>query len=237
MGIPVDIFRSRLLVPSVLSADFARLGEEVEAVLDAGVRLVHFDVMDGHFVPNLTIGPAIVAALAPRVHLAGAFVDVHLMVEQPDAFLDDFVAAGADALSVHVETTPNLHRTLARIRELGAAAGVVLNPATPVVAVEEAALTADYILVMSVNPGFGGQEFIPESLDKLRRLRASIPPKVTLEVDGGVGRANTAQLVAAGADWLVAGSAVFGGGDPLVQAGVLQAGIDEAAAAETARQT
>jgi len=233
MAIPADIFRERLLAPSVLSADFSRLGEEVAAVLDAGVRLVHFDVMDGHFVPNLTIGPAVVAALAPRVHQAGAFVDVHLMVERPDVFLDDFVEAGADALSVHVETTPNLHRTLSRIRDLGAAAGVVLNPATPVHAVEEAALVADYILVMSVNPGFGGQAFIPESLDKLRRLRASIPPKVTLEVDGGVGRDNAARLVEAGADWLVAGSAVFSGGDPSVQAGVLQAAIDEAAAPPT----
>lgn len=228
MGIAADVFSKRLLVPSVLSADFSRLGEEVQAVLDGGVRLVHFDVMDGHFVPNLTIGPAVVAALAPRVHQAGAFVDVHLMVEQPDVFLDDFVAAGADALSVQVETTPNLHRTLTRIRELGAAAGVVLNPATPVSAVEEAALVTDYILIMSVNPGFGGQAFIPESLDKARRLRAAVPPKVTLEVDGGVGRDNVARLVAAGADWLVAGSAVFTGGDPLVQAGVLQAAIEEA---------
>ncbi|HZK49367.1 MAG TPA: ribulose-phosphate 3-epimerase [Thermoleophilia bacterium] len=228
MGIPADIFGKRLLAPSVLSADFSRLGEEVAAVLEAGVRLVHFDVMDGRFVPNLTIGPAIVAAVAPQVHRGGAYVDVHLMVEHPDAFLDEFVAAGADALSVHVETTPNLHRTLARIRALGAAAGVVLNPATPVCVLEEAVLSADYVLVMSVDPGFGGQAFIPESLDKLRRLRAVIPPRVALQVDGGVGRDNIARLVAAGADWLVAGSAVFGGGDATVQAGVLQSLVDQA---------
>jgi ribulose-phosphate 3-epimerase len=228
MGIPSDMFGERLLAPSVLSADFARLGEEVQAVLDAGVRLVHFDVMDGHFVPNLTIGPAVVAALSARVHQAGAFVDVHLMVEHPDDFLEEFAAAGADGLSVHVETSPNLHRTLSRIKELGASAGVVLNPATPVSAVEEAALVADYILVMSVNPGFGGQAFIAESLDKLRRLRAAVPSRVALQVDGGVGRDNAARLVSAGADWLVAGSAVFSGSEPLAQAGVLQALIDEA---------
>lgn len=228
MGIPLDMFSEKLLAPSVLSADFARLGEEVQAVLDAGVRLVHFDVMDGHFVPNLTIGPAVVAALAERVHRAGASVDVHLMVEHPDDFLERFVAAGADGLSVHVETSPNLHRTLSRIKELGASAGAVLNPATPVSAVEEAALVADYILVMSVNPGFGGQAFIAESLDKLRRLRAAVPSRVALQVDGGVGRDNAARLVSAGADWLVAGSAVFSGSDPMTQAGVLQALIDEA---------
>lgn len=222
MAFPAELFGVRLLAPSLLSADFARLGEEVEAVLDAGVRLVHFDVMDGHFVPNLTIGPAVVEALAPRVHRGGAFVDVHLMVTDPDSMLEAFVAAGADGLSVHVETTPNLHRTLSRIRELGASPGVVLNPATPASAVEEAVLFADYVLVMSVNPGFGGQRFIPESIDKIRRLREAIPPRVAIEVDGGVDRGNIRRLAEAGADWFVAGSAVFGAGGPTSSAGVLQ---------------
>ncbi len=217
-----ELFGLKLLAPSILSADFARLGDEVDAVLDAGVRLVHFDVMDGHFVPNLTIGPAVVGAVAPRVHKSGACVDVHLMVTDPDSILEAFVTAGADGLSVHVETTPNLHRTLTRIRELGASPGVVLNPGTPVTAVEEAVLFADYILVMSVDPGFGGQRFIPESIDKIRRLRANIPPRVAIEVDGGVDRENARRLADAGADWLVAGSAVFGGGDPTSSAGVLQ---------------
>ncbi len=226
MAFPAELFGAKLLAPSILSADFARLGDEVDAVLDAGVRLVHFDVMDGHFVPNLTIGPAVVEGLAPRVHKGGAFVDVHLMVTDPDSILEAFVAAGADGLSVHVETTPNLHRTLSRIRDLGASPGVVLNPATPVSAVEEAVLFADYVLVMSVNPGFGGQLFIPESVDKIRRLRETIPPRVAVEVDGGVGRDNARRLAAAGADWLVAGSAVFGEGDPNSAAGVLQGLLD-----------
>ncbi|MHB0978557.1 MAG: ribulose-phosphate 3-epimerase [Thermoleophilia bacterium] len=226
MAFPAELFGAKILAPSILSADFARLGDEVDAVLDAGVRLVHFDVMDGHFVPNLTIGPAVVEGLAPRVHRGGAFVDVHLMVTDPDSILEAFVAAGADGLSVHVETTPNLHRTLARIRDLGASPGVVLNPATPVAAVEEAVLFADYVLVMSVNPGFGGQLFIPESVDKIRRLRETIPPRVAVEVDGGVGRDNARRLADAGADWLVAGSAVFGDGDPNSAAGVLQGLLD-----------
>ncbi|MHB1343904.1 MAG: ribulose-phosphate 3-epimerase [Thermoleophilia bacterium] len=222
MPFPAELFGLKLLAPSILSADFARLGDEVDAVLDAGVRLVHFDVMDGHFVPNLTIGPAVVGAVAPRVHQSGAFVDVHLMVTDPDALLEAFITAGADGLSVHVETTPNLHRTLTRIRELGASPGVVLNPGTPVAAVEEAALFADYVLVMSVDPGFGGQRFIPESIDKIRRLRETIPPRVAIEIDGGVGRENMRRLADAGAHWLVAGSAVFGAGDPTSAAGVLQ---------------
>lgn len=226
MAFPAELFGAKLLAPSILSADFARLGDEVDAVLDAGVRLVHFDVMDGHFVPNLTIGPVVVEGLAPRVHGGGAFLDVHLMVTDPDSILEAFVTAGADGISVHVETTPNLHRTLARIRDLGASPGVVLNPATPVSAVEEAVLFADYVLVMSVNPGFGGQQFIPESVDKIRRLRETIPPRVAVEVDGGVGRDNARRLADAGADWLVAGSAVFGGGDPNSAAGVLQGLLD-----------
>ncbi len=227
MAIPESLLRAGSLAPSILSADFAALGVDVRAVLDAGVRLVHFDVMDGHFVPNLTIGPAIVRSLAPMVHGSGAYVDTHLMVERPDSFIESFVAAGADSVSVHVETGANLHRTLARIRELGASPGVVVNPATPLASIEEAMLFVDYVLVMSVNPGFGGQEFIPEAVDKVRRLREMLPPRVAIQVDGGVGRENAARLIGAGADWLVAGSAVFGGGDPGVAAGVLQGMISE----------
>jgi ribulose-phosphate 3-epimerase len=232
MAIPRELFGSRLLVPSILSADFARLGEEVRAVLESGVRLVHVDVMDGHFVPNITIGPAAVRAIAPLVHEHGAFVDAHLMITDPDRYLEDFAEAGADALSVHVEVLPHLHRTLATIRDLGMAAGIAVNPATDLAVVGEAVLFADYVLLMSVNPGFGGQEFIPESLDKVRRLRDLLPPRAAVEIDGGVGRENVARLVQAGADWLVAGSAVFSEGIPDVHAGVLQGLIDEVAAPE-----
>jgi hypothetical protein len=154
MGIAAELRGQRLLAPSILSADFARLGEEVDLLLDLGVRLVHVDVMDGHFVPNLTVGPALVAALASRVHERDAFLDVHLMIEQPDRFLADFAAAGADALSVHIEACPHLHRTLTAVRALGLSAGVAINPATDLSVVGEALNFCDYVLAMSVNPGF-----------------------------------------------------------------------------------
>jgi ribulose-phosphate 3-epimerase len=221
MGIAAELRGQRLLAPSILSADFARLGEEVDLLLDVGVRLVHVDVMDGHFVPNLTVGPALVAALAPRVHERGAFLDVHLMIEQPDRFLADFAAAGADALSVHIEACPHLHRTLTAIRALGLSAGIAINPATDLSVVGEALNFCDYVLAMSVNPGFGGQRFIPDSIHKLRRLRAMLPAGVALEVDGGVGRDNIFALAAAGANWIVAGSAVFSVGDPTEEITVL----------------
>jgi ribulose-phosphate 3-epimerase len=221
MGIATDLRKVKLLAPSILSADFARLGEEVDLVLDMGVRLVHVDVMDGHFVPNLTVGPAVVAALAPRVHDRGAFLDVHLMIEDPDRFLADFAEAGADALSVHVETCPHLHRTLTAIRDLGLSAGIAVNPATDVSVVGEALNFCDYLLAMSVNPGFGGQRFIPDTIHKLRRLRAMLPAGVALEVDGGVGRDNIFALAAAGANWVVAGSAVFHRADPAEEITVL----------------
>lgn len=224
--IPQEILSSRLLVPSILSADFSRLGADVDAVLDAGVRLVHADIMDGHFVPNITIGPAVLAALAPHVHERGAFLDAHLMIAEPDRYLEDFARAGADALSVHVEACAHLHRTLTHIRELGMAAGVALNPATDLSAIGEAVLFCDFVLVMSVNPGFGGQTFIPESVDKVRRLRELAPPRVAIEVDGGVGRNTVHQLAQAGATWFVAGSAVFNSGMCDVEAGLLQQLID-----------
>ena len=202
------------LAPSILSADFSRLGEQVEEALEAGVEVIHVDVMDGHFVPNITIGPLIVAAVRPIARRYGATIDVHLMIEQPERYLADFARAGADILTVHVETCPHLHRTVEAIREVGARPGVPLNPATPLVALEEILPYVDLVLIMSVNPGFGGQSYIPTSTDKIRRLRAmldAIGSAAELEVDGGIKPDNTAEVAAAGASLLVAGSAVFGG--------------------------
>ncbi|HET6279184.1 MAG TPA: ribulose-phosphate 3-epimerase [Candidatus Polarisedimenticolia bacterium] len=202
------------LAPSILSADFARLGEEIAAVEEAGARLLHLDVMDGHFVPNLTIGPPVVAAVRRVTRLP---LDVHLMIEDADRYIESFVKAGADMISVHQEATPHLHRTVAFIRECGAAPGVVLNPATPLTTLQEILPELDYVLLMSVNPGFGGQKFIPSVLRKTAILKSMIEasaPGVRIEIDGGVGLANISDLLAAGAGIFVAGSAVYDGGDP-----------------------
>lgn len=209
----MDRLRQLNIAPSILSADFAHLGEAVETVLDAGARVIHADVMDGQFVPNITIGPPIVKAIAPIVHGAGALLDVHLMIEHPERYIEAFAAAGADVIAVHQEACVHLHRVLTQIREAGAAAGVVLNPATPIETLAEAREHCDLVVVMSVNPGFGGQSFIPTSTDKLRRARAYLPDHVGIEVDGGVTEHNAAELATVGADWLVAGSSVFGGSD------------------------
>ncbi len=203
-----------LIAASILSADFANLGRDVAAVESGGADLIHVDVMDGHFVPNITIGVPVVRALK---RIATKPLDVHLMIEAPDRYIDDFVAAGASMVSVHVEAVPHLHRTLTHIRKLGAKAGAVLNPSTPAVMLEDIAGVLDFVLVMSVNPGFGGQAFISHSLEKVRHVRRvldSAGSKAAIEVDGGIDEANVAALVAAGATILVAGNAIFGGGNP-----------------------
>ena len=200
-----------VIAPSILSADFARLGDEVQAVLAAGADWVHFDVMDNHYVPNLTIGPLVCEAL--RKHGISAPIDVHLMVEPVDALVPMFARAGASHISFHPEASRHVHRTVQLIRAEGCAPGLVLNPATPVNVLDEVLADLDYVLLMSVNPGFGGQAFIPATLDKLRRVRGRIDScgkPIRLEIDGGVKPDNIAAIAAAGADTFVAGSAIFG---------------------------
>jgi ribulose-phosphate 3-epimerase len=206
------------LAPSILSADFLQLGYQVREAITAGVEHIHIDVMDGHFVPNITIGPLIVQALKPLAKRTGTLLDVHLMIDNPDRYLADFAQAGADILTVHVETCPHLHRTIQSIRELGVRPGVTLNPATPLITLEEILPDVDLVLVMSVNPGFGGQHFIPSSVARIRRLRHrldDIGSPADLAVDGGVKPDNAAAIAAAGANVLVAGSAIFGGPQPI----------------------
>ncbi|GIW55855.1 MAG: ribulose-phosphate 3-epimerase [Nitrospiraceae bacterium] len=201
------------IAPSILSADFARLADEIARVERGGADLLHIDVMDGHFVPNLTVGPPIVEALRKVTKLP---LDVHLMMTNPDAFVAEFAEAGADYLTVHVETCPHLHRTVQSIKERGVKAGVSVNPATPIGLLEEIALDADLILIMSVNPGFGGQQFIPSSLQKIaqaRQLIDRVKSPAALEVDGGVKPDNAGQIIQAGADILVSGSAIFSAND------------------------
>jgi ribulose-phosphate 3-epimerase len=202
------------IAPSILSADFSRLGEEIEAVKRGGATILHVDVMDGHFVPNLTIGLPVVKSLAEATDLP---IDAHLMISEPGRYAQQFVEAGARMVSVHVEADANLHRTLASIRAAGARAGVVLNPATPIETLNEALAFADYVLVMSVNPGFGGQKFISTATDKVKRLKRMIEERqlpVRIEIDGGIDMGNIASVVAAGAEIIVAGSAIFGAVNP-----------------------
>ena len=201
------------IAPSILSANFACLGDQIHAVERGGAGLLHVDVMDGHFVPNITVGLPVVKSLAKFTNLP---LDAHLMITQPGVYAAQFVEAGAQMVSVHVEADPHLHRTAMSIKAAGAQAGVVLNPSTPVGAVEEALQFVDYVLVMSVNPGFGGQKFIPQALDKVKRLRRMIVERqlpVRIEIDGGIDRANIESVVAAGAEIIVAGSAIFGKDD------------------------
>lgn len=202
------------IAPSILSADFAALGEAIGVAERGGADLIHVDVMDGHFVPNLTLGPPVVASLR---RVATVPLDVHLMMQEPDRYLEAFVRAGAAMISVHAEVLPHLHRTLQRIKELGAKAGVAINPSTPAAALEAIAGDVDHVLVMSVNPGFGGQTFIPRTESKIRAVRALLDRegnRAPIEVDGGIDRTNAALVVAAGAEILVAGNAVFGAPDP-----------------------
>jgi ribulose-phosphate 3-epimerase len=221
------------IAPSILSADFAHLGREISAVERGGADLIHVDVMDGHFVPNITIGAPVVRAIK---RVATRPLDVHLMIDNPDRHLDDFIAAGADMLSVHQEVLPHLHRTIAYIKSRGVKAGVVLNPSTPVSSLEEIAGEVDFVLVMSVNPGFGGQAFIPESIDKVRRLRdllRRVGSSAVIEIDGGIDTANAGDVVAAGASILVAGNAIFGTPDPEAATRTLRAASADAAGSRT----
>ncbi len=197
------------IAPSILSADFARLGEEIKAAEDAGAHVIHIDVMDGHFVPNITIGPLVVEAIRK---VTGLPLDVHLMIDDPDKYLKDFISAGADILTAHLEATAHLHRTVQAIKEGGIKAGVSINPATPVWSLDDILDEVDVVLVMSVNPGFGGQEFIPNTIRKLKLLRKKISDagfSALIEVDGGVKPQNAKEIVSAGADILVMGSAFF----------------------------
>jgi ribulose-phosphate 3-epimerase len=203
----------KIIAPSILSADFSRLGAEIAAVEAAGADWIHIDVMDGHFVPNITIGPGVVKSLRKLTRLP---FDVHLMIRHPDRFLEAFAEAGSDMITVHVEAADHLHRTITRIRELGPKAGVSLNPSTPLALIEPILADIDLLLIMTVNPGFGGQQFIRTMLPKIRQARERIDqkaPSVLLEVDGGVTPANMPSILEAGADVLVAGAAVFGSGD------------------------
>jgi ribulose-phosphate 3-epimerase len=202
------------VAPSILAADFARLGEQVGLVLDAGARVIHVDVMDGHFVPPITMGPLAVGALAEQVHGAGALLDVHLMIEHPERQIADFAKAGADNITIHAEATPHVHYVVSAIKEAGCSAGVAICPATPVRVVAEIAADLDVALCMTVNPGWGGQKFIAHSPGKIERLRALIGAGPALEVDGGVDASTAGPCASAGATLFVAGSAVFGAADP-----------------------
>jgi ribulose-phosphate 3-epimerase len=216
------------IAPSILSADFAALGRDIAAVERGGADLIHIDVMDGHFVPNITIGPPVVRAIKK---IATRPLDVHLMIEEPDRYIDDFVDAGASMISVHVEVLPHLHRTLGYLKKRGVKAGAVINPSTPVGAIENVAQDLDFVLLMSVNPGFGGQSFIPNSLEKVRRVKALLTAAgstAQIEIDGGVDATNVAEIVSAGADILVAGSAIFGAPDAEAATRALRAAANRA---------
>ena len=208
-----ELLSEKRVAPSILSADMGRLGVQVAEVMDAGARVIHFDVMDGHFVPPITIGPLVLSGIADQVHDAGGVVDVHLMIEAPERQITDFAKAGADSITFHEEATPHAHRTLTAVRELGCLAGIAINPGTPVEAVGELRGLADVVLCMTVNPGWGGQSFIETSPEKVERL-LPLAGGAAIEVDGGVDKDTAGPLAAAGAQLFVAGSAVFGAAEP-----------------------
>ena len=209
-----DLLASVRVAPSILSADFGRLREQVGEVLDAGARVIHIDIMDGHFVPSITVGPLVVSALAELIAGAGAMTDVHLMVERPERHVGEFLRAGADSITFHAEATPHIAYAAGLIREGGATVGVAINPGTPVGQLAEVAQAIDLALCMTVNPGWGGQAFIEHSLQKLPRVRAILPDSVAVEVDGGIDPSTAPRCLAGGASVFVAGSAIFHAGDP-----------------------
>ena len=217
-----EVYRSPRVAPSILSADFSRLGEAVGEVMTAGARVIHVDVMDGHFVPPITIGPLVAGSIADQVHDAGGVVDVHLMIERPDEHIAEFAKAGADSITFHAEATPHANRTLHAIRDLGCLAGVAINPGTPVAAVSELRGRADIVLCMTVNPGWGGQAYIDGSADKVARLKPLVGD-AQIEVDGGIDSSTAGEVAAAGASLFVAGSAVFGSDDPAAAYGEIAA--------------
>lgn len=208
------MLKDRRVAPSILASDFSRLGEQVDAVLDAGARVIHVDVMDGHFVPPISIGASVTASIEERVHAAGGWVDVHLMIESPEQHVASFADAGADAIAVHVEATPHIHYALKAVREAGCHAGLALNPGTPLNVVDSLHGCFDFLLCMTVNPGWGGQKWIPGSEDRVAELRSMLAADVPIEVDGGVDADTAGPAAAAGAGLFVAGSSVFGNDDP-----------------------
>ena len=220
--------KQKLIAPSILSADFSRLGQEIKAVEKAGADWIHVDVMDGHFVPNITIGPVVVKAARKVTSLP---LDVHLMIENADRYVEDFIRAGSDYLTVHAEACPHLQRTLTHIRQLGCKAGVSLNPATPLSSLDHVLSDVDLVLIMSVNPGFGGQSFIPQCLDKIRALRGKLDGvghEIVLMVDGGIKVENIGEVARAGTDAFVAGSAIYGSGDYVKTIAQMRANIKAA---------
>jgi ribulose-phosphate 3-epimerase len=209
-----ELLESPRVAPSILSADFARLGDQVATVLDAGARVIHVDVMDGHFVPPITIGPLILESIAGQIHDAGGIADVHLMIERPERHVAEFAAAGADSITVHYEATPHVHYALSKVRDAGCRAGLAINISTPPDVVAELVDAVDMVLCMTINPGWGGQKLVASSYRKLERLAALLPDRVPIEVDGGVDPDTAPRCAAAGARVFVAGSYVFGSDDP-----------------------